>query len=77
MTGKTKKYSLDREDQMLLRRGAAEIRQLRHENEILRAKTETLDLVAALLYGRPGVGDGRSVGLDVVVELENRSDAIA
>lgn len=73
---KTKTTPLDREDQMLLRRGAAEIRQLRHENEILRAKVETMDLMAAMLFARPATGNGGTVSLDVVVELENRSDAL-
>lgn len=61
-------------DALLLRDGANEIRALRHENEVLRAKVEVIELFDLIL--RPNRLSGRIVGQDVAWLMEKRAEQL-
>lgn len=66
-------------DTHLLRQAAHEIRQLRRTNEVLQAKVDTMDTLAAFLFATPpsrGVGMSEDIAwqLDRLVEKLNAKE---
>ena len=55
--------------------GSAEIEVLRRRNEVLEAKVDTLDLVAALLFAQPR-SSGRGMAPDIAWKMRGLADAI-
>lgn len=56
-----------------LAQAAAEIRGLRRANEVLQAKVDTMDLMAAMVFstppGRPSVGKGEDIAWKLDQEI--------
>lgn len=67
--------ALRSDDATLLTMTRNEIAQLRRENEILRAKVETMDLLCSLLGAAP-LRQGGAMSPDVVWELDRRITAL-
>lgn len=59
---------------------AVELRQLRKERDLLAARVETLDLLAAFLFAKPpqqsGVGMGEDVAWAIDRELERLKESV-
>lgn len=53
----------------LLKNAGTEIRALRHKNEILGAKVETMDTLAAFLFAKPNLRQS-GASIDVAWEIE-------
>lgn len=64
------------EDKYLLLQGAAEIRELRRQNDILRAKVEMIDLFALVLTTKPNLPSSGAT-IDVAWMLDKRAEALA
>ena len=60
----------------LLNKARDEILVLRHQNEILRAKVEVMELFACVLHTAPAVRRDEGQALDVVWQLQTQIDLI-
>lgn len=55
----------------LLQRAVSEIKSLRREQELMRARLDMFDAVMSALHGRPAHPDGGLMSPDIVWEIEN------
>lgn len=61
---------IDENSKFLLRDAVAEIKRLRQENEILKAKVETMELLGRMFYSTPG--DPQPMCPDLLWSIERR-----